>query len=431
MRYNTKYFVLSLLTTFFLSPCVKSDCTLQMTIDNDIIGVAVFDYLENGYKKAEKECDSILLLLNTPGGNLQTTRLIVEKILNSKVPYLCLIYPSGGHAGSAGAIIMQACHVSGGMESTNIGAATPIMGGGGNLQDDLRKKVINDTVSWVEGLTEKRKRNKKFGKEIITEAKSVSSKEASRLGGIDVVVKSKEEFLKFAAGRKVEILDQESVVKVGELVVFDPGFKHKVLELITDPQLAYLIFMGSLGLLYFELTHPGMMVPGVVGTIGLFVSLISFHKLAVSWGGLILMALGLAFMIAETFVASFGVLGIGGIISFVLGGIFLFDDNAFGYELPFYSSILPVAVTVGVCMLILAVILAKSRKVKSSYGEHELIGKTATVIKVHRKDKYKVSCEGAIWTATCDEKLLSGDEVEVVGVEGLVLKLDYNNKDNQ
>lgn len=426
-----KYLFLSLFVWFGLSESARAQgCTLQMTIDNDVIGVAVFDYLENGHERAIGECSSILLLLNTPGGNLQTTRLIVENILNSEIPYLCLIYPSGGHAGSAGAIIMQACHVAGGMESTNIGAATPIMGGGGDMQDDLKKKIINDTVSWVEGLTEKRGRSKKFGRDIITEAKSVSSKEAVRIGGMDVVVSSKEEFLRFAEGRKVDIANQEGVVKIGEVREFDPGFRHKILELITDPQFAYLIFMGSLGLLYFELTHPGMMVPGVVGVIGLFVSLISFHKLAVSWGGLILMGLGLAFMIAETFVASFGVLAVGGIVSFVLGGIFLFENNIFGYELPFYSSILPVAVTVGMFMLIMAIVLAKSRKVKKSYGEEQLVGKTATVIKVHNKGKYRVSCEGAIWSATCDDKIFPGDEVKVINVDGLLLKVAYNKEDD-
>ena len=426
-----KFFFLSLVVCFGLSKnAFAKDCTLQMTIGGDSIGVATLDYLERGHKSAARKCSSILLLLNTPGGDLHTTRLIVEKILNSRIPYLCLIYPSGGHAGSAGAIIMQACHVAGGMESTNIGAATPIAGGGADLNEDLRKKIINDTVSWVESLAEKRKRNKKFGKEIITEAKSVSSKEAVRLGGIDFEAKSKEDFLKFAEKRQVDLLNQEGVVQVGELKEFGPDFRYKVLDLFMDPQFAYMIFMGSIGLLWFEFTHPGTMVPGIVGAIGLLISLVSFHKLAVSWAGLVLMVLGLGFMIAETFVVSFGILAIGGIISFVLGGIFLFENNVFGYELPFYSTILPVAVTVGMFMLILAVVLAKSRKVKKSYGEDQLVGKIATVMKVYNKGKYRVSCEGAVWSATCDDKIFPGDEVKVVGVDGLLLKVAYNKEDD-
>src|SRR5438445_3109094 len=134
-------------------------CTLAVTI-NEAISASTFDYLERAEKHAlEKKCDSILVRMNTPGGNLQSTRFIVEKMLASPVPYLCLIAPSGGHAGSAGAIILQACHVNGGLNATNIGAATPILGTGEKMPEDLRNKMINDTVSWLEGITQLRGRS--------------------------------------------------------------------------------------------------------------------------------------------------------------------------------------------------------------------------------------------------------------------------------
>ncbi len=412
----------------FFATHAMADCTLQMAVDGGSVSAATFDYLERGQKQAtDNKCSSILLLVNTPGGNLKTTRLIVENILNSELPYLCLIYPSGAHAGSAGAIIMQACHVSGAMESTNIGAATPVSGQGTEMSEDLRKKIINDTVSWVHGLTEKRKRNRKFGEELVTEAKSVSGREAVKLGGIDVVVKAKQEFLDFADGKVVDIANNQGTVTVGNLEYFDPDTRYRVLEFITDPQFAYFIFMGSLGLLYFEFTNPGTLIPGIVGSIGLLVSLVSFHKLEVSMAGLVLMLLGLGFMMAEPFVPSFGALAAGGIVSFIMGGLFLFDDNPFGYTLPFYDTILPVAVSVGLAMLILARILVRSQRKKKLCGEDQIIGKTAMVIKEHKlsrgKGKYKVLCEGAIWTAVCDSKIFSDEEVDVVGVDGLILHI--------
>ena len=419
-RLNMKYIFLFIL---FFGSTLKAECTLSMKLDGGSISAATYDYLVRGQKKAQKDCDSILLLVNTPGGNLKTTRLIVEQILNSPIPYLCLIYPSGGHAGSAGAIIMQACHVSGAMESTNIGAATPIMATGKDMVEDLRKKIVNDTVSWVDGLTEKRNRNKQFGKELVTEAKSVSAKEAFALGGIDVVTKSIDEFLNFSNGRVVDISNKDGIVKVGKVENFDPDLRARVLEFVADPQFVYLIFMGSLMLLYFEFTHPGVIVPGVIGTIGLLTSLISMHKLEVYWGGLVLMLVGIGFMVAEPFVPSFGVLALGGIISFIMGGLFLFEDNPFGYSLDFYKNILPVAVTFGIMMLILGKVLLNSRKRKKLCDGDQLIGVKAEVIKATKKNKYKVLCEGAIWTAICDDKIFSDEEVEVVSVKGLVLEV--------
>ncbi|HEX4922879.1 MAG TPA: hypothetical protein VFV50_02300, partial [Bdellovibrionales bacterium] len=294
-------------------------CTLQMKVDG-VIGPGTLDYLDRAYDEAKAQnCESLLLLINTPGGNLQSTRLIVERILNSPIPVLCLVYPSGAHAGSAGAIIMQACHVNGAVETTNMGAATPIDGGGADIGKDLRQKVLNDTISWVEGLAELRGRNKKFARDIVETAKVVTAKEALSIGAIDFVGEEVATFVKFAAGRTTKIANNKEPKKVatGQIKAFEPDFRYRLLELITHPQIAYLLFMISIGLLYFEITHPGMILPGVAGTLGLVLSLISFHLLDVRWGGLALLVLGLIFLIAEAFVPSFGALGVGGIIAFV------------------------------------------------------------------------------------------------------------------
>ena len=322
------------LISFFWFSSVQSNCTLSIEI-RDVVGPATYDYLQRAQSMAkEKKCQSLLVRINTPGGNLQSTRKIVELIMVSPIPYLCLIHPSGGHAGSAGAIIMQACHVNGAVEATNIGAATPISGSGQKIPDDLRKKLFEDTKSWVEGLARYRGRSVKFARDIVLKATALDAKKAFDEKAIDVVVNDIDEFLDFASGRPVRLNSEKNTpVSVASLELFNPGLRHNIMQVFSHPQWAYLIFMGSLGLLYFEITHPGSLLPGIVGTFGLVVSLMNFHVLGVSWGAVVLILLGAGFMFAELFVPSFGALGLGGMTSFIVGSMLLFDGSS-GYDLP-------------------------------------------------------------------------------------------------
>ena len=402
----------------------ESNCSLELQIEHPI-GVAVYDYIDRGQQMAiAQSCSSILLLINTPGGVLQTTRLIVEKILNSPIPYLCFIYPAGAHAASAGAIIMQACHVAGAIESTSIGAATPVQGGGQDVPKDMKKKVINDTLSWIEGLIEKRGRSKEFGRDMVTDAKSVGAKEALKLGAIDFIATSKQDFLQQASGKEVKLTGDKVVsIKGAPIQAFHTDIRFKILDIFTDPTLIFFIFMGSLGLLYYEITHPGMFIPGVVGLMGFIISLISFHKLDVSWAGVLLILLGMGFMFGELFVPSFGALGIGGITSFILGGIFLFDENnKFGYELPLMSTVVPIALGIGLLMILLGRIILKTRHFPSfNYGKDTLLNKKAVVVKTFSKNKCKVFLDGSIWTAVSDSEVSLDQEVIVKKMEKLIL----------
>ncbi len=424
MCFKIIFFYLIGLYLFIFPIQVQANCTLEMKIESSI-GVAVYDYIERGQQKAISEsCSSILLLVNTPGGVMQTTRLIVEQILNSPIPYLCLIYPAGAHAASAGAIIMQACHIAGAMESTNIGAATPIQAGGQDIPEDMKKKVINDTLSWIEGLIEKRGRSQKFGRDMVTEAKSVGAKEALEMGAIDFVAISKADFLQQASGKEVQMVSgQVTSVKTSSIKPFHIGFRFKLLDIFTEPFLIYFIFMGSLLLLYYEITHPGTLVPGVAGIIGLVISLMSFHKLDVSWAGLLLMLVGIGFMIGEAFVPSFGALGIGGIVSFVMGGVFLFDENKFGYELPLISMI-PVAIGFGLLMILLGRIALKTRSLPGfHYGQESVLMDKGVVVQVSNISdrKCKVALGGSIWNAISDSQVTLDQEVIVKKIENLTL----------
>jgi membrane-bound serine protease (ClpP class) len=404
---------------------VHSKCTLEIKIEG-IIGSGVSDYIDRAVLKAKKsECSSILAIINTPGGDLESTRMIVEKILNSEIPFLCVVAPQGAHAGSAGAIILQACHVNGALKATNIGAATPITGNGQDIPQDLRKKMINDTVSWLEGMTKLRGRNLEFSKKIVDEAKAVSSEEAYKIKAIDVLSEDVKGFLAKAQGMKTTINQKEHVVTVGAIEVYKPDSRFYILQMFSDPQLAYLLFMGSLALLYFEFTHPGMIAPGVIGAIGLVLSLVSFHKLDVWWGGLALMILGVVFLIAEVFVTSFGALGIGGIIAFVLGGLFLFDPSHTAYSLPLLT-IIPTVLVFGGLMLAVGYLMMKTRKLKVQTGSEEMLGKKAQVKNLESSRSGNIKLHGELWKFESLDDLTPHDQIIVVGVDGLTLKVKKN-----
>ncbi len=407
---------------FLIQGLVWADtCTLEVRIEGTI-GPGTVDYLERATQKADQlKCDSFLVLINTPGGNLESTRMIVERILNSTKPYLCLVAPNGAHAGSAGAIILQACHINGALKATNLGAATPIMGTGQDMSKDLRKKIINDTVSWLEGITKLRNRNLDFSKKIVTHAKAVSSEEAYKIKAIDILADDVKDFL--AKAKELKTFDsngQPLDLKVGEIKVYNTDSRYQILQIVSDPQISYLLFMGSMALLYFEFTHPGTIVPGVLGAMGLVLSLISFHKLEVWWGGLALIVLSLVFFILEAFVPSFGMLGIGGIVSLVLGGLFLFDSTATGYSLPLWT-ILPSAVVLGLIMLGIGWLMyqTKSRRVRT--GSEEMIGRSGKVRSLKNSRTGQVKVFGEIWSFESEDDVGSKDEVVVLKVQGLKL----------
>jgi membrane-bound serine protease (ClpP class) len=419
-----KYACLALLLSLWAG-WAQAECTAQVEV-RDVIGPATVDLVKRAEAFADREsCNSILLLINTPGGSLDSTRLIVEMILNSPRPFLCLVSPSGGHAGSAGAIILQACHVSGAVQGTNLGAATPVALGQ-ELGKDLRQKIMNDTRSWLESLTRLRGRSDKFGQEIIVDAKAVTAEDALKLGAIDFVGPTTDSFLKFAAGRTVKINEgREANVIVGELRPFGLDVRYKTLALLTDPELAYMLLLGSLGLLYFEVTHPGTFLPGVVGGVGLVISLMALHRLEVEWAGLILIFLGVGLLIAEMFLPTFGALGLGGVVALFLGSVFLFDPvKTGGYQLP-YALILPVVVAFALAVVGLSIMLWRTRKVRKKGGYEDLIGLEARVTRLEEEAPTRgwIELQGETWKFESAHEVKINDAVRVIGHRGLILKV--------
>ena len=411
-------------------PGVARRCTVELKVE-EVIGPATLNSLDRAIQEVGKQnCASLLLLINTPGGQLLSTRKIVDRILNVPFPVLCLIYPAGAQAGSAGAIIMQACHVNGGLETTNIGAATPIMGGGGRMSKDLRKKVINDTTSWLDSLTSLRKRSQKFGREIVTEAKALSATEAHKERALDFIGQTKEDFLNFAQGRETTVRDGTShIVQVGSLYPVRLGFRHHVISLITAPEFVYILFVGSLLLLYFEITHPGLGAPGILGVMGLVLSFMGMHKLDVSYTGLILILLSVALFLAEVFITGFGIFGAGGVISFVIGSILLFDPaKTGGVDIPL-SLILSISLLFALFMGLItymawtAIKMKKKGSISDDFMDPDAL--PAEVIYVN-KDGLSglVFINGENWRFQCKQKLTKGEKVRVLQHHHLILEVE-------
>ncbi len=406
----------------------RNPCTVELKIEG-VIGAVVLDIIDRAIHTVnEKNCSALLLLINTPGGLLFTTRKIVDRILNTDFPVLCLIHPAGAHAGSAGAIIMQACHVNGGIEATNIGAATPIAGGGRAISKDLRKKLINDTVSWLDSLTQLRKRSQKFGREIVTEAKALSAKEAKKEGGIDFVGKTKRDFLQFAEGRKVIVRDgKQNIVQVGEIMPLPLGFRYQLVSLILAPEIIYILFTGSLFLLYYEITHPGLGAPGVLGAIGLVISFVGMHKLDFSWAGLILLLLSVILCLAELFISGFGIFGAGAVVSFLLGSFLLFDPaKTGGVDIPvslIFSITGLFALFMGtVTYLALSTFKRKKPKIIDDFMDPS--APPAEVVHVNEDSSSGLLfVNGENWRFECQETVKKGDKVKVLSCSHLILKV--------
>ena len=404
-------------------------CTVELKIEG-VIGAVTLDILDRAIHKVRKEnCSSLLLLINTPGGQLLSTRKIVDRILNVEFPVLCFIHPAGAHAGSAGAIIMQACHVSGGLNTTNIGAATPIMGGGKKTPEDLRKKLINDTTSWMDSLTKLRKRSQKFGREIITEAKAMDAVSAAQKKAIDFSGNTKEEFLAFAQGRKTTVKNgKEHIVQVGQIVPFNLGFRYKLISLLTEPEIIYILFTGSLFLLYFEITHPGLGAPGVLGVMGLIISFVGMHKLDFSAAGLILLILSFLLFLAEVFIPGLGIFGAGGAVSFILGSFMLFDPaKTGGVDIPL-NLIISVSLVFILLMAGITYLAVSSLKMKRNKNINKDFLDPDELFEVVKADetglKGLLLASGEHWKFISKKPVKPGDKVKVLCYKKLTLEVE-------
>jgi membrane-bound serine protease (ClpP class) len=389
------------------------------------INPAVDDFIHDSIARSESERAAALVIqLDTPGGLLASTRAIVKDILGANVPVMVFVAPSGAGAGSAGVFITLAAHVAAMAPGTNIGASTPIEGTGGDVKGTLGKKIKSFTASFIKAIAERRGRNVQWAERAVRDAVSATDREALELHVIDLVASDVPDLLRQSEGREVSLGGgDKAVIHVAgaTVVTLDMRLRQRVLDLIADPNIAYLLMLAGLLGLYVELSHPGVMLPGVVGGICLLLAMASMQVLPINIAGLGLLALGIAMLVAELFLPSFGVIGFGGIVAFVLGSLFLFDAAEPGLAID-RRLIGATATAAGLAMLAIATLVVGTLRRKPSTGREALIGETCEV-RSALAPRGTVFVHGELWRAEASEPIAVGESAQVVAVEGLTLRV--------
>jgi len=419
----------------------NSHLALTISIDG-AIGPAAANYVKEALAKAgERHAEVVLLRLNTPGGLTTSMREIIRDVLASPVPVIGYVAPSGGHAASAGTYILYATHIAAMAPGTNIGAATPVQIGGpmpglpggtpdkdkkdGERQpdskDSMTAKATNDAVAYIRSLAELRGRNADWAEKAVREAATLSANAALQAGVIDLVARDPAELLRQVDGRVVEVAGGHTrrlATNNAALEPLDPGWASRFLAVITDPNVAFILLMVGIYGLIFEFMSPGAVAPGVVGTICLLLGLYSLNLLPINYAGFALMLIGIGLLTVEAFNPTV-VIGVGGVIAFVLGALMLFRVEAPSYQLSWWVIGITVAVFVGFFLVVLGS-LRRARKGPARVGAQAMRGLPAEVLDWSENQGH-VFAHGERWQARGAETFKPGDTVEIDNIIDLTL----------
>lgn len=405
---------------------------------DDAIGPASADYLLRGLEQAKAQgAQLVVIRLDTPGGLDSAMRQIVKAILASPVPVATYVAPGGARAASAGTYILYASHVAAMAPGTNLGAATPVQLGVPGMpgkeqkpmsgaDDTLAHKQINDAAAYIRGLAQLRGRNADWAEQAVREAVSLSASEALRLKVIDQIAGDLPELLRQLDGRALVVAGQPLVLHTAGATVIEhlPDWRTRLLSVITNPSVALILIMiGVYGLL-FEFINPGSGAGGVIGGISLLLALYGLQMLPVNHAGVALILLGLAFMVAEAFLPSFGVVGFGGIIAFIAGAVILMDTDAPGFGIPL-ALIVTLAVVSALLLGGLLGMALKARRRALVSGDAGLVGSLVTVTQVQADNPFcgSVQAQGEQWQVRCATPLLPGQPVRITARHGVILEV--------
>jgi membrane-bound serine protease (ClpP class) len=381
-------------------------------------GTATF--LVRGIEEAEERGSVLVIIrLDTPGGLATSMRTMVKAILNSSVPVVVYVAPSGAGAASAGVMVTVAAHVAAMAPGTNIGAAHPVTAGGKDIEKTMSEKVVNDMASYGRGIAQEKGRNAEWVEKAIRESVSITAEEAVKKNVVDLVATNIDELLKLLDGRKITLRQGEVTLKTTDVVkkYYHPGFRDRVLKVISDPNIAYILMMIGLAGLYFELAHPGAIFPGVIGAMSLILAFYSFQTLPVNYAGLLLIALAIVMFVAEVKVTSYGMLSIGGVISLTLGSIMLFEDVGVSLRL-----MAPTIVLVAGFFVVVSTLAYRAYRSRPRGGMDGLIGEVG-LVKESIDPEGLIFVHGEYWRAKSGDTIEEGERVEVESADGLVLRV--------
>lgn len=419
------------------------------------IGPATRDYLIDGIEQAEQQNAALVLIkIDTPGGLSASMRDMIKKILNSDVPIATWVGPSGSRAASAGTYILYASHIAAMAPATNLGAATPVPVGGqkpptpaGKAYEEFKEatednngsadkssdqasgnKALEDSVAYIRALAEQRGRNVEWAEQAVRQAATLTAEQALNKNVIEYMADTELSLLEQINGRTLKLVNREARLDLDGVRIesIEPSLKNKFLGTITNPTLAYILLLIGVYGLILEGYNPGALVPGVIGGICLLVALYAFQILPVNFAGLALIFLGFALIAVEFFAPSFGVLGIGGIVSLTFGSVILMDTDVPGFGIPI-SLIISIAVTAGLLFAGIMYYLAGSFKKPVVSGSESIVGQTAEVISNHDEHGLRVHVDGENWQAKALTKhhYDVGDTVLVERIDGLTLYVKH------
>jgi membrane-bound serine protease (ClpP class) len=401
-----------------------------------MIAPATADFVHRGLERARNTGARLVVLeMDTPGGLDTSMRAIIKDILAAPMPVATFVAPNGARAASAGTYILYASHIAAMAPATNLGAATPVAIGGAApgtpakkdegakepTKDTMSEKAINDAVAYIRSLAQLRGRNLDFAERAVREARSMAAADALAAGVIDVIATSVDDLLAKVNGRTVKVAAGDLRIDVAGASVeaVAPDWRNRALGVLSNPTIAVALMMIGIYGLFVEFTNPGFGLPGTAGAISLLLALYAFHMLSVNWTGVALLLLGAALMIAEVFIGSFGVLGVGGIVAFVVGGLMLFDPEEIGFGVPL-PLLLGLALTSALAIVVVGGMLLKARQRPVVSGRELLLGSAGTVLTVEGGETW-AQVEGERWRVRADATLAPGDRVRVKGMDGLTL----------
>ena len=389
-----------------------------------IIAPSLAEFFVSAIRKAEDGgAHAIVFELDTPGGLDTSMRIIIKEILRSPAPVIIYVSPSGARAASAGAFITIAAHVAAMAPGTNIGAAHPVQMGGGDTDQEMTRKIENDAAAYIRGLAERRGRNATWAEDAVRKSVSATATEALRLKVIDVVAENRADLLAKIDGRMVETGAGKITLKTktAKIVEVEMSFRDKILSVISNPTIAYILLILGVAGLYFELSTPGAVLPGVLGGICLILAFYAFQTLPINYAGLLLIILALILFIAEVKVVSHGILTIGGIAAMILGSLMLIDSPAPFLQISLSAILGVTAATTAFFVFAIGAVFRAHRR-QPATGREGLVGQ-AGVARTRLNPDGLIFIRGEIWNATCAEGVEPGEQVQVISVAGLKLKV--------
>ena len=394
----------------------------------DPIGPGVADFIETGIEKANDDLAACLIIeLDTPGGLAESMRSIVKAILASNIPIVVYVSPSGARAASAGVMITMAADVAAMAPGTNIGAAHPVGAGGQEINKTMSDKVVNDMVAHARSVAERRERNADWVEKAIRESVAVTETEALKQNIIDLIATDTDDLIRKLNGRQIKGKGRLNLEKA-ETKILSESYRTKILKTISDPNIAYILLMIGLAGLYFELSHPGAIFPGVIGGISIILAFFALQALPVNYAGILLILLAIIFFIMEMKITSYGLLSIAGIVSLALGSLMLFKGGSPEYRLSL-QVLLPTIIVISAFFVVVAGLVFRAHITKPKTGTGGLLDEIG-IVKTAIDPAGKVFVHGELWQARSAETIEIGTKVRVIGVDNLVLTVETLDEKN-